>query len=197
MIIPVDGANFVILHTIAGDAEPMQTAVGVDASAAGGDYDALLSDLVDAWLTAWSGEYSDQTTIGPYRLEVGQDGGDPIIVENAATVPGDNSDEPLPPNCALLVRKATASGGRRNRGRMYIPGLALRPSTSPAGVLDGGAFSALDSDAAAFRIAVEASPLVGPDGLLLFHSESPATATPITQLLVQQKIATQRRRLRP
>jgi hypothetical protein len=135
--------------------------------------------------------------MGPYRLEVGQDGGDPIVVEYGATTVGSNNDEPLPPNCALLVRKTTAFGGRRNRGRAYIPGLSLKPSTSPAGMIDGAAVTALQSDANDWWAAAAN---VGPpevSGLVLLHSESPFTPTPITGLDVQDKIATQRRRLRP
>lgn len=197
MFIPVGFANFVVNYTMAGDTEAMQTSWGVDVSDAGGAYDDVLEYLADGYANAWQAETSDQTVIGPYRLEVGQDGGDPITVEYGATTTGSNNDEPLPPNCALLIRKASALGGRRNRGRAYFPGLALKPSSSPAGVLDPAAVTALQGDADEWwTLAATAGP---PEvsGLVILHSEAPFTPTPITSLDVQDKIATQRRRLRP
>jgi hypothetical protein len=197
MIIPVGFANFVVNYIMAGDTEAMQTSWGVDVSDAGGAYDDVLEYLADSYANAWVAETSDQTTMGPYRLEVGQDGGDPITVEYGATTVGSNNDEPLPPNCALLVRKTSAFGGRRNRGRAYIPGLALKPSSSPAGVLDGAAVTALQGDANDWLAAATNAGPPEVSGLVILHSEAPSTPTEIVGLDVQDKIATQRRRLRP
>src|ERR1700754_1074391 len=69
-----------------------------------------------------------------------------------ATEPGEGPASASPSNCALLVRKITAAGGRTGRGRMYVPGLS-DTQIDPGGAIDVAtvaeyqvAFGALQTD---------------------------------------------------
>lgn len=101
----------------------------------------------------------------------------------------------LPSNVAVLVRKVTASGGRANRGRMFVPGMA-EGSVSNTGTIGSptlpnwqAAFDQMQSD-------LEGSS--GIENLRVLHDESSPVATPTVQVsyAVQALVATQRRRLR-
>jgi hypothetical protein len=124
---------------------------------------------------------------------VGQDGGPPAVYEALDGTQGPNGSPAPPQNCALLVRKRTALGGRRGRGRMYLPPFPLAEGgIDHAGKVDPALVSAWTaSSQQAFNEGV--SPV-------LLHATSPKSPTPpptpITSFLVDSMIATQRRRLR-
>lgn len=96
----------------------------------------------------------------------------------------------LLPNTAILVQKVTALGGRRNRGRMYWPGLREEDVDS-SGNIDGAtttAWSGAMGDLFADLTAGGMPPVV-------LHSDGGAP-TPITTFNVLSIAATQRNRLR-
>lgn len=96
----------------------------------------------------------------------------------------------LLPSATLLVQKVTALGGRRNRGRMYWPGLT-EADVDVAGNIAGArvtAFSGGFGDLFADLTAAGMEPVV-------LHSDAGAP-TPITTFNVESQAATQRRRLR-
>jgi hypothetical protein len=103
----------------------------------------------------------------------------------------------IPQNSAYLVRKNTALGGRRNRGRMYLPGVP-ESLVSDAGVLTPVRVTEVTNALEAWRAALVAS--VAIEEMVILHATSllsPTPApTPVTSLVCQPLIATQRRRLR-
>lgn len=109
-------------------------------------------------------------------------------------VAGSGQGASTPPNVAILVRKNTGGGGRRGRGRMYIPGMD-EAHVGPGGVLTAAGLNAVQVAMNAFFTG-----LTG-DGLIphVLHSPgiSPVPApTPILSFEVQSLVATQRDRLR-
>jgi len=97
------------------------------------------------------------------------------------------------PQVALTVTKLSATGGRKGRGRFYVPGIAVTESES-------GNVSWDDSDMANLQVAADnfynliqlgssTSALTLPNG----DSSDPIT---VTSLLVRQQYGTQRRRAR-
>lgn len=117
----------------------------------------------------------------------------PVVGEYNQTISGSAAGLGLVPNTALLIKKNTASGGRRNRGRMYVPPV-WPPETKVDGngVIDSGEVTTLQNQynsAFADLVTNNCPPM-------LFHSEAPFTATAITGFTVQSLMATQRRRLR-
>lgn len=98
----------------------------------------------------------------------------------------------MAPNCAILLRKRTALGGRRNRGRAYIPPVfPSEGSVDAAGVIAGASLTAIQG----FYDSMFTGSLLNYDRVL-FHNEAPFTPTPINLLQFDGLIATQRRRLR-
>jgi hypothetical protein len=103
----------------------------------------------------------------------------------------------IPQNSAHLIRKNTALGGRRNRGRMYLPGVG-ESDVSNVGVLTTTRINNLNTAYANWLAAVKAS--IPVEEMVILHSLPAGTTTPlpttVTSLVCQPVIATQRRRLR-
>lgn len=96
-------------------------------------------------------------------------------------------------NCALLVNKNTGVGGRKNRGRAFVPPFNIpEASVDQAGFLLAGDLVNQAAGYAAYRGKLEAEDLF----LFVFHSSPADPATLITSLTVSPQVATQRRRLR-
>lgn len=98
----------------------------------------------------------------------------------------------LPHNCAALVRKVTGLSGRKNTGRWYLPAGYLNESqVSPAGVIDGADYTSLQDRIDEFLTNLGTADLVP----TVLHSDG-SPSTPITSMVLDTQIATQRRRLR-
>lgn len=112
---------------------------------------------------------------------------------NTAPVAGTAAGNQAPPNQATLVHKSTAFGGRAGRGRMYLPPVN-EGSITPDGLIDSALVNAIQTDLASFFAALDTR-LVHP---VLLHGAGSPLSTPslITDVRVDGRIATQRRRLR-
>lgn len=192
--IPPGFAEIWTQYNQAADPEPMFTAIGVELASGV----APSSDLVQALTSIADGAIdnivSSELTIGPGYMVFGQDGGDLRIDSPNPPVAGLNGPNALTINTAVLVRKLTASGGRRGRGRMYIPGLP-EGNVATAGNITPSVVPTLQTaiDSLLTNLVAHASV----ERCVLFHDTAPFTPTTITSLEVQRKVATQRRRLRP
>jgi hypothetical protein len=115
-----------------------------------------------------------------------------IRYEAPLSTVGTNAGTGLPSNCALLVRKVTALGGRKYRGRNFWPAAYLyESSVDQRGVIAGATLSSLQTAMDNFLlelIDLEVVPM-----LLHSGSEDP---TNIVSFAVDGTIATQRRRMR-
>lgn len=96
----------------------------------------------------------------------------------------------VPPQVSLLVKKLTAAGGRKNRGRLYQPGIP-RSATNDRGEVLTANLATFVTDWGSFLSSIETAghPMV------LLH-ESSLTPTPVTSLSPEVTLATQRRRQR-
>lgn len=125
-------------------------------------------------------------------------GGEPVA--------GAQTGEPSPANVSVLVTKQTASVRGDRNGRMYVPGL---PEADAGGLdLTGGALDVFADRCEAFLTnltnPVEISPAVAQPVVIHTRNIGTPTApnivysshTPITALVPQARLATQRRRLR-
>lgn len=91
----------------------------------GGDFDQDTGDyILNAWLTFWkqlaNEGWSLNATASWRNLAV-----DPPTELVATCTPdnGDGSGDHLPASCAAVLSLHTGSGGRRGRGRIFIPGI--------------------------------------------------------------------------
>jgi len=177
---------------------------GVDMNAQVGSV-ALVNKILTDFTSEWAAVIDDAVTIGPGRLNVGQDGGESLAFIGSTVVVGTSAQSSMPSNVAVLLRKTTARGGRRGRGRMFVPWALSDAAVDDTGQILGATVTNLQTRATDFLGNLEldlGSELATP--MVLLHTESGEdvenpTATglpnPVTALTVDALIGSQRRRL--
>jgi hypothetical protein len=111
-------------------------------------------------------------------------------VEVTDAIPGEALGTAGPANTAFLVRKVTGEGGAKQRGRWFLPGV-------PAEAISSGQFVStayatdLETKMTSFLSQLDDHDIP----MVLLHGGADAP-TPVNYLLVQSRLATQRRRLR-
>lgn len=194
MAIPLEFCEVWFQWNIVGDNEPMfsHLAYGVSAT--------ITQPAVDAGFTAWS----TSAWRGRAGIEMTLFGGHVLEQTTAGIRRWDASITPLlgsgstmlPNNCATLLRKSTALGGRRNRGRMYIA-CPFEAEVSAAGAVTPAAVTAWNTAAALIMPGGAIHTAFGFLGdAVVLHDEGSQTPAVVTDLGCQAKIATQRRRMR-
>lgn len=117
----------------------------------------------------------------------------PIVLESDALAVAGYSSSSAPANVSVLVRKVTALGGRRNRGRMYLP-TPSSTAVNESGQLVTATLAAYQTSINNWKAAVLA--ITGVEAMVILHNAPGFDPQDITSLTVQQLVATQRRRLR-
>lgn len=199
--IPVGYGDMAFRYSLDGDPEEMLTTIGFRA-VAGDDLSSLQAAAADVY-NAWRNEVVDISGSGMspdwlflgVRYTVNADPNGLLTFEEDSVITGTTVGETIPNNVALLVRKTTALGGKKNRGRMYLPPV----DTTAAGVTPQGDLSAVyranwQARLTAFLTEVESLTTAE---LVVLHSDPLQVPTPITNLVMGPRLATQRRRLRP
>lgn len=196
-------AQFTFHYTTAGQSGDVVNVLG--AIVDGALFDQADNDAV---AVAWRGVVSAgcSSDVGFVRLTtlVGIGGGIVAEFETANGTFGGQSPNSMPSNNAVLVHKGTGFAGRRNQGRIYLPGVS-EPDVDDAGALSNVYRTGIDTALATFATTVNAMAHV--TGLAILHRAiiKPAVeeytlaaeaATLISQLSTEVKIATQRKRLR-
>jgi hypothetical protein len=196
LVIPPNYSQAVFRWGLAGDAETMVNTLGLDTTSV-----TLWEALVDSLAANTRTSLPVSVILTGYSFQGvtlyrGQDGGPPAVYESpAVTHAGTNAGPPLPPNCAFLLRKRTALGGRKGRGRMFIPaGVGVGEDSVPStGVLLEAQRAPL---ATRYNDWINS---LGPSPVLFHDSATPGSTapTPITSFTLEARLATVRRRLRP
>jgi len=115
----------------------------------------------------------------------------PISGTAAETIVGTKSAAMLPWNCAVLMQKNTARGGRMGKGRCFLPPVFVSDTnTDDQGTLDATQMGLLQGYWSSLLTALNA----GSTPAVLLHSDG-STPDPITSVTIKPIIATQRRRL--
>lgn len=194
MLIPVDYAQANIVFTGVNLPEGAETTLGLNIEVWTGTTPADLADcVVNAWVDAlMPGMFVDEMVLSAVNVkfgpnDTGADGG------GTYSVVGGDGGSAVPPNTSLLVKKQTGFGGRTGRGRMFIPGLPETQVTD-AGTVSSTWVSDLTTRLEDFRTSTE---WFGAVPTLLHSPDSPVLVPmPIVALVPDNKVATQRRRLR-
>lgn len=198
--IPVGHMQVAYRFLLAGDSEPMVTTMGYrldDTPSLQNQVDQLRDNFVTAWPVA---QRNTQWTFLGCVARVGQDGGPPVIVESPASSVGTNSTgTTLPNNISLLVKKQTGIGGRAHRGRCFVPPFNLvGVDVDQRGYLQSGWLSAHTSRITGW-LGYGITGTLRPRPVIL-HDDgiaTPSTPTLLTAVVLDARVATQRRRLRP
>lgn len=194
MAIPLEFGEAWFSFQVTGDNEPMfsHLAYGIDATVTQAAVDAGFQSFVDNFKVRFSaavsltgGHFLEQTTVGIRRWDA-----------SVTAAPGTGGGTPLPNNCAYLVKKSTALGGRRNRGRMYLP-CPSEADVDGAGLVLAASVTALNVQLAKLQSGGTVHTAFGfvADPVVLHETGSQTPAT-VSDLSCQPKIATQRRRMR-
>jgi hypothetical protein len=202
LIIPPGFLQAVYVLRLDGDTEDMVVTLGHEVdTASGANLDDAPNDLFNAFATEMFGvlfqnvyELIEVVTYG------GNDGPTIVNVSTEASVTGPGAGAVLPPNCSYLVRKRTDLAGRRGRGRMYFPGPREADVDVVGNVTEAtvGVWNAALADWYTALTSAVGARYYPP--VVLHKSEGigeEPPPTPITQFTMDDKIATQRRRLRP
>lgn len=166
---------------------------GVDVSSFAGDFQEA-ANAVHGAFGAWQGNLTSNASFIAAHLRVGQDGGDPVVVDsNSAPIVGTLAGAVQSANSAVLVTKQTALGGRKGRGRWFFPWAVTENNVDPLGVIDAEHVAGLQTTATNTL----ASFVTNGCDLVLLHADvvgAPAP-TPVTSLSISALIGSQRRRL--
>lgn len=198
MAIPVGNKEATFVFSVDGNTRSITFAIGI------ADLDVLsprtnleLADLISQNWSVAGAPFQPSNMPSEYNLlnvtvtEMTETG--PLTAISANGSNGSGGQAPVPINSALLVTKNTALGGRRNKGRMYVPPFLPGESQVDAnGNLAAGVQATLQGQ---FDVATDGD-LADDIGYLLYHQTGDPTPTAITSLVVNNLIATQRRRMR-
>lgn len=150
----------------------------------------VAEDAATAWGTAdMAALYVDALTMSKVTVKMGPNATGEFH-ERSVDFPGTGTGAAVPPNTAALIRKNTALGGRKGRGRLYFPGIPEASVDSGGELLEvlRAGFDTRWEDWSTFMIAAGWVPV-------LLHGDE-TTPTPLTALSCSVTSATQRRRLR-
>jgi len=179
--------------------DPMGTTLGV--FSAEGDKAAMAADISVAFIStilAAGGNMGTDWTYNGLELTTSDVGG-PTVDQATASLAGTLPNPTVVANTATLVRKNTALGGRKNRGRLFIPPYGLFESeVNSAGFLNAGTITAVTGMWNAFLAALAVQSITP----YLYHqydpdlAELPEVPTEIISFACQPQVATQRLRMR-
>lgn len=166
--------------------------LGLDIAGYAGTPTDAAGDVTDAWATAVMMQFYVPTcTLTGVLVKFGPNEDGPSA-EIAVSRTGTDSGNGASPQVSALVQKRTAFGGRKNRGRFYLPGIA-EGRLDQSGVFTSAFVDDLTDSLELFRTELIAASL---DPVVLHAVPSADPIRPITALLPQSVAATQRRRQR-
>lgn len=192
-IIPPGYAEATILHQHAGMARAAAVVHGINRQQLPtATADELAALVADAYLQTMRTRIDSQVTIGPVTLTVAT-AGEPVIGFAPATAPGGRGQASVTPAISLLVQKRTARGGRRGRGRSYIPWALPENQVDEVGLISPGERDGWAATASGWLAELEGNDVP----MALLHSvglTDPGGPNAVTSLVVSPVVATQRRR---
>lgn len=192
LVIPADALQVSLHFRITGDAEDMICGFGVD------QIDVETPDFVmDAMAAAWDTFVSPQWSSAVSLVGAEARNADGTVGEQVYDLPGAVAGDIQTQNTALLVKKVTPRVGRTGRGRIFLPGV-LTANVGNAGVIESTQLATWQGDWTTWLNDVNTT--LPAARVCLLHTNAPGVDTdpsPITGLVVDPMVATQRRRLRP
>jgi len=189
MVIPELFAHISILWAGSGLPRGAATTFGVanvtDQTAA-----QVASDVADAWTASTlMGNLSSLIQTTTVRVKLGPNNDGPFT-DGTMSIFGGAATTVASPQVAYLCKKTTGFGGRRSRGRFFLPGV-LEANVDAAGVVTSGVVSAINTDLAALLAELSSRDVP----MVLLHDD-PGVPYAVTSLVCDGRVATQRRRLR-
>lgn len=192
LVNPPGYAAVKLIFRLPGDPQDMVITFGVKNDASF-DAEQVADGCAGAFWLAFEDMFNGPWVFVGAEAQLGSDGAPGEIGVSDYNEAGSGSTPLLPQNCALLVHKRTALGGREGRGRMYMPTGFLTE-----GDVDGlGNVATSVQNNANTRWATTLSTISGLDiPMVLLHGDGAILPTLVSSIQADPVIATQRRRLR-
>lgn len=192
--IPLNEAQVTLVFTVAGNVRPMVMTFGVRPDVQGATASQIASGVRALYVSSTLGSpgaFSSSYTWTETRVQKMTSTG---IAFAGITQPvvGTATANTVPVNGAVLIRKETQDGGRKNRGRMFWPPMAFNEAiVSPAGVIAAAELAAEQTKWNTFVSSLSS----GDYPMVVQHSDgSPSTL--VSGVSLSNLLATQRRRMR-
>lgn len=202
LLIPPGFAQLTIPMRHTGLSRAAAVTFGIEYSEADTPYSGICDWVLQQWGETLGATVDSEVQQGPIEGRFGQTGDEPIAAVGTDTFTSISVDARPPAQVALLIKKTTNRGGRRGRGRMFLPWAVNETSVSELGVVEAGTLSDFQDAADGFLLAIgTASGEDGPNPMFLLHVQAddqstlPGTPSLVSSLQVQSLVATQRRRL--
>ncbi len=163
------------------------------------------NDLQTAWGNAMKTQLTTEASWFKTTVLKGNGTSEPEVAESTtAEAIGLFAMGTPPPNVAVLVKKRTGFGGRANRGRIYLPWSISEGAVDEVGGIIAGDRTSIQNAINVFANAVPFNTAqVIANRVYDLPWDSPARSLiavnigkPVTSMLVDTRVATQRRRLR-
>ncbi len=200
LVIPANHGQFAHHFTIPGDNQEMLVTGGYEAEGVDTTANQVALVLHDLAKTLVNARLPTQVTLKRTTTTlVVTEGQDPLVGERIdPSLGGRTSTNLLTQNTAWLIKKLTAAGGRRNKGRQFWPGVP-DVSVNDAGVLNANEVTDWNTALAVYVAGAGTSIRIA--RLVLFHTLPPASTVPlapttIVSMIADGMVATQRQRLR-
>lgn len=195
VLVPTGTAIASLKWTMTGDDEPMAVTFGLQHTGAvppSGWAEDLTDIAASSGLCAAANMQAAWTFVGSEVRY--NDGSGFLVYESNVLVDGTETGASPYVNTAVLVRKLTGSGGRKFRGRWFLPPChMLVTGIGSNGDLVSGPLAEIQGYCDDFLTDLA----TGLYTMVLLHSDGVTSPTTVTALQVQSKAATQRRRMRP
>lgn len=193
MIIPDGKAQANLIFTGAALPTHAEVTFGIDVSSFAGEPADAAAQIATDWSSAgMDAAYVGDVTLNEVRVKFGPNDTGPFGSVFPG-IDGSAANPAVPANTSLLVNKQTAMGGRVGRGRFYLPGVPSNQIDAD-GQVHSGFLGTIAGHLSDFLSKLGTDDLA----MVLLHGESHATlgTALVLQLIPQNKLATQRRRLR-
>jgi hypothetical protein len=173
--------------------KPWSVTYGVNVEDSAGAPQTILDGADTDFRTAWRPLLDTNMTLGS-AVGYFQPLAGPLELYTSIIAPqaGSAARNSPPPQVATVIRKRTAAVGKAYRGRCFFPGLLDETNVDENGIITPAGVIALQAKA---DIWMASRDELDNGGLWLFHQKSLVTPTPVTNLVVQPIVRTQRRRL--
>lgn len=146
-------------------------------------------------------QIDSSVTVGPVTCRLGIDGLEDQLGADSTLVTGGRAGTSIPPNTAVLCIKRTARGGRRGKGRMYLPWVLASNTLNENGAIPSTNVTTLQTAVTAFLNNLTSASVP----MYVLHGKGkPTSSDPtgtggapnlVSTITVDPLISTQRRRL--
>lgn len=157
---------------------------------------AVATNIKTQWLATGSmnPRLDQSVTATEFFARTGSASGEDLVGSVTNATPGGASQGSPTPNVAVLAYKRTARGGRRGRGRWFLPWFIDESSLNEDGTIATSAQTSLQTSCDTFR------GLLNTNGtqMVVLHRPgitAPGAPTPVESIVIAGVVSTQKRRL--